>query len=66
LIIKTAVYSYHRPGQKALEIYYLENDGGIKSVALKAIAIFGMILLVISFPFSFLTVTILYNAIMMN
>jgi|WetSurMetagenome_2_1015567.scaffolds.fasta_scaffold1089338_1 hypothetical protein len=66
LIIQTAVYSYHRPGQKALEIYYLDDDGAVKDVGLQAITIFWIILFIIIVPISYLAVTQLNSAIMMN
>ena len=63
LIIQTAVHSYHRSGQRALEIYSRDNNGIVKNVGFKVISIFLMILFVMNLPISIILVTIINNSI---
>jgi hypothetical protein len=63
LIIQTAAYSYHRPGQRALEISYRDKNGTIKNAMLKVMAIFWMMLFVISLPITLLLVVVINNSI---
>jgi hypothetical protein len=56
LIIQKAVYSYHRPGQSALEISIRDNNGVSKSAGIKVIPFFWMILFLASLPISILIV----------
>jgi hypothetical protein len=63
LIIQTAVYSYHRPGQKALEISSRDKNGIIKNAMLKVMAIFWMMLFAISLPIALILVALINNSI---
>jgi|WetSurMetagenome_2_1015567.scaffolds.fasta_scaffold44439_3 hypothetical protein len=56
LIIHKAVYSYHRPGQSALEISIRDKTGMSKSAGFKVVAVFWMILFLASLPISFFTI----------
>jgi hypothetical protein len=56
LIIHKAVYSYHRPGQSALEISIRDHSGLLKSAAFKVITVFWMILFLASLPISIFAV----------
>jgi hypothetical protein len=66
LIIQTAVYSYHRSGQRALEIYTKDKNGIVKSAGLKVIFIFWIMLFAVSLPISIILVTLITNAITKN
>jgi hypothetical protein len=63
LIIQTVVYSYHRPGQRALEISIKDKNGIIKNAMLKVFAIFWMILFVISLPIALFLVVVIINSL---
>jgi hypothetical protein len=63
LIIQTAVYSYHKPGQRALEIYSKDNSGIVKNAGLKVISIFWMMLFVVNLPVSIILVILINNSI---
>jgi|GEM_PF-4482395 len=66
LIIQTAVYTYHRPGQKALEIYIKDKDGIVKSAGLKVISVFWLMLFAVSSLISFILVKVITHAIAIN
>jgi hypothetical protein len=63
LFIQTAVYSYHRPGQKALEISIMDNNGVTKNAAFKVVSVFWLLLFVITVPISIIIVMFISNSI---
>jgi hypothetical protein len=63
LIVQTAVYSYHRPGQKALEISIKDNNGMVKNAVFKVVSVFWLILFLISVPISIILMILITNSI---
>jgi uncharacterized membrane protein YccF (DUF307 family) len=63
MIIQTAVYSYHRPGQKALEISIKDKNGVVKNAGFKVVSVFWLILMAFSLPISIIFVLLISNAI---
>ena len=56
--VETYVYSYHRPGERAIGIYYLDPDGVTHNVKVKALLTLWGIFFIVSLPVAVLGVVL--------
>jgi hypothetical protein len=54
--VETYVYSYHRPGERAIGIYYLGPDGKSHNIKVKALLLLWGMFFVASLPIAILIV----------
>ena len=61
--VKTYVYPYHRPGEKAISIYCIPREGEPYSIKIRALVALVLLFTIIALPFVIFIVWWLNNSI---
>lgn len=62
--VTTEVYSYHRPGQRAIHIFYIDENGSERNIGGRAIFFLTLLFFILSLPISIAVVLLIRNLIL--